>query len=198
MTNGDFEIVHGIPDGLVLQAADLFYDAFRRKFEPIAGSREKAVAVLAEDFDAERVILAVGATEKVLGIVGLNYEGRRLANLSWQTFRSHFGPLSGSWKRLAFSAFMRDEHPGQLQMEGIAVHADARGRGIGTCLLEETCAVARRVGLSHVRLEVINTNPRARMLYEREGFEPGPVHRLPLVGRWFGFSSYTTMLKKVE
>jgi ribosomal protein S18 acetylase RimI-like enzyme len=193
-----FEIIHGLPHAMGLQAADLFYEAFRRKFEPIARSREKAVAVLAEDFDSERVILAVDSSEKVLGIVGLNYGGRRLANLRWQTFRSHFGPFAGSWKRLAFSAFMRAQEPGQLQMEGIAVHADARGMGIGSCLLEETCSVARSVGLATVRLEVIDTNPRARALYEREGFQPGRTHRLPLIGGWFGFSAYTTMLKSVE
>jgi ribosomal protein S18 acetylase RimI-like enzyme len=192
----EFEIVNDLPDTLRRQTAELYYDAFRHKFEPFARSREKAVAGLIEDLDSERVILAV-ADGQVLGVAGLNYGGRRLANLRWRTFQKHFGWLSGTIKRLAFTAFMRRQQRGQLQMEGIAVHPDARSMGIGTRLLDEVCAVARRVGLPVVRLEVIDTNPRARALYERYGFEPGPTHRLPVVGRLFGFGAYTTMLKRV-
>lgn len=55
-------------------------------------------------------------------------------------------------------------------MDGIAVKQDMRGKGIGTKLLDELKQYARDNGFSSIRLDVIDTNPAARRLYERQGF----------------------------
>ena len=59
---------------------------------------------------------------------------------------------------------------GELRIDGIAVRGDRRGAGIGSLLLREAAGRARAVGIEVIRLEVVDTNPRARSLYEREGY----------------------------
>mgnify|MGYP001165092409 FL=1 len=82
-------------------------------------------------------------------------------------------------------------------MDGIAVTGAARGRGAGTALLAEICWIARTSGRHAVRLDVIDTNPRARALYERNGFVAGKVTQLGPLSRLFGFSTATAMVKRL-
>lgn len=87
----------------------------------------------------------------------------------------------------------RDLAEDTLLMDGICVDSSARGLGIGTALLEAIKAEAKTRNLAQVRLDVIDINPRARALYEREGFVAGPVQRLgplPPPDLWF-FQRYT-------
>ena len=58
-------------------------------------------------------------------------------------------------------------HVGRL---GMGVHADFRGRGIGSRLLKATLEKARAIGLERVELEVYASNTVAIALYERAGF----------------------------
>jgi mycothiol synthase len=51
----------------------------------------------------------------------------------------------------------------------LAVHPDAKGRGIGGSLLRAVFAAAARAGLSRVQLGVASDNPDATRLYERAG-----------------------------
>lgn len=52
----------------------------------------------------------------------------------------------------------------------IAVEADARGRGVGTVLLEALAAHARAEGLPGLSLSVNGDNP-SRRIYQRAGFD---------------------------
>ena len=57
-----------------------------------------------------------------------------------------------------------------LLMDGLAVDSAARGRGVGTRLLGAIEIHARALGKTGIRLDVLDTNPGARRLYERCGF----------------------------
>ena len=48
-----------------------------------------------------------------------------------------------------------------------------------------------------VRLEVVDTNPRARALYEREGYVAVRTERTPYLRRAMGFGEVTTMERRV-
>lgn len=66
----------------------------------------------------------------------------------------------------------------ELYIEIVAVSPEARGRGIGTKLLEwchDTAKSASHTHISHLHLEVLRGN-RAINLYERFGFEIKPIH----------------------
>ncbi|GAA4996539.1 GNAT family N-acetyltransferase [Kitasatospora paranensis] len=81
------------------------------------------------------------------------------------------------------------------QIQGLAVAAEARGRGVGRALVEAACAAAHGTGARRVTLRVLGGNTAARRLYERCGFRTEGV--LPeeflidgayvddvLMGRW--------------
>ena len=57
-----------------------------------------------------------------------------------------------------------------IQVQGIAVHPDARRRGVAATLLEAAEAQLRRRGTRKLSLRVLSTNERAIRLYERLGF----------------------------
>ena len=59
-----------------------------------------------------------------------------------------------------------------LNIHDIAVIPKARGRGIGTALLEEITALGRRLGCCKITLEVREDNLTARQRYTADGFQP--------------------------
>ena len=66
----------------------------------------------------------------------------------------------------------REAHPVTRHVAslGIAVAADARGRGVGTALMAEAMRWARSVGVDKVVLSVYPNNRAAIALYRRFGF----------------------------
>jgi ribosomal protein S18 acetylase RimI-like enzyme len=62
------------------------------------------------------------------------------------------------------------EGDGVLSINGIAVAHAARGRGIGSLLLEAAAAEGKRRGARKLTLRVHSTNTVARRLYERHGY----------------------------
>ncbi|WP_224267847.1 GNAT family N-acetyltransferase [Haloprofundus salinisoli] len=62
-------------------------------------------------------------------------------------------------------------------VKDIAVHPDARGRGLGRMLLRQSLVSMALGGANLVKLEVREHNDPAKTLYESEGFEP--LRRIP-------------------
>ncbi|GGX53181.1 GNAT family N-acetyltransferase [Streptomyces minutiscleroticus] len=105
-------------------------------------------------------------------------------------FTERFGPrdhlvaeLDGriaGYVRLGFpTSLPSNAHVRQIQ--GLAVAAEARGRGVGRALLRAVAEVARRQGALRLTLRVLGHNTPARRLYESEGFvvegvQPGEFH----------------------
>lgn len=56
------------------------------------------------------------------------------------------------------------------QIQGLAVAAWARGRGVGRALIRAACVAARGEGANRLTLRVLGHNAPARALYEAEGF----------------------------
>ncbi|MFD0279960.1 GNAT family N-acetyltransferase [Kitasatospora sp. NPDC127111] len=56
------------------------------------------------------------------------------------------------------------------QIQGLAVDAAVRGRGLGRALIEAACAAAREDGARRITLRVLGHNAPARRLYEACGF----------------------------
>ena len=78
-------------------------------------------------------------------------------------------------------------------MDGICVSREARGMGLGTALLRAIKDEASAQNCDDVRLDVIDSNPRAKALYEREGFVTGKTQSLGPLKHLFGFSTATEM-----
>jgi len=67
------------------------------------------------------------------------------------------------------------------RLYSIATHAEARGKGVGSALLEASEQLARRRGCKVLRLEVRTDNDAAIRLYERLGYE-----RIGRYARYYG------------
>ncbi|MDX2004873.1 MAG: GNAT family N-acetyltransferase, partial [Meiothermus sp.] len=115
----------------------------------------------------------------------------------WDAFVRAFGPLSGSLRFGLLALFDRPHPPRQLTLDGLAVAPEARSRGVGRALLGAVLEYAQRHGFASVRLDVVDTNPRARALYEHLGFRETATQHLPLLERWLGFSASSTMVKSL-
>lgn len=194
MSNVSVEL--GLPDRLRGEAASLYYEAFRLKTNFLFGSREKTLAVLESDFAAEQALIAV-QDDRLVGLAGIQH-GRPFINVRFKTYVRVFGWFTAVWHYALGSMLHRKARPGELVMDGIAVDETVRGQGVGTKLLNGVIEFAREHGYQTVRLDVVDTNPRARQLYERVGFVATETQRHPQAQRVMGFSASTTMIKQVN
>jgi RimJ/RimL family protein N-acetyltransferase len=76
----------------------------------------------------------------------------------------------GPWVTLESAAHV-------TEVRGLAVAPVRQGEGIGARLLVAAIERCRREGVRRLVLRVLSTNPGARRLYERHGFEIEGAHR---------------------
>lgn len=73
-------------------------------------------------------------------------------------------------------------NPGVAHLTDLYVVRGARGRGVGTKLIEEVERRVRERDIEHLSLNVLVTNTRARKLYERLGFESHELFMIKSLG----------------
>jgi ribosomal protein S18 acetylase RimI-like enzyme len=197
MNCDDIEIQIGLPDDLRVPAACIYYDAFCQKLRPICRSREDAIAALLESFDSRQAILALRGC-RLVGVAGIQHQQRPFMTHRLPWFVDRFGWLEG---RIRYGLVRLDVRPysaGELLMDGLAVDKDLRGQGIGSLLLGAVIDFARTHGYETVRLDVVNTNVKARRLYERTGFAATVTHYYPYLLPFVGFWAVTTMIYTIQ
>ncbi len=174
-------------------AAGLFWDAFGDKLGRLLGPRPRALEFLTPVLDPKFCLTASAPDGTLLGLAGFKTSEGALVGGDWSDLKRVFGTVGAAWRAPLLSMVERKVEPDLLLMDGIAVAPEARGMGVGTQLLNGIVDLARTRNLRAVRLDVIDTNPRARALYERQGFEAkGTEDIFPF--RWlFGFSNATRM-----
>ncbi|MHB0874602.1 MAG: GNAT family N-acetyltransferase [Anaerolineae bacterium] len=197
MTADGIAIRWGLPATYALPVAQIYLEAFGAKMLPILGSMEHGVAVMREDLRLENALGAMDA-ETLVGIAGLSFAGRRF----WQPRRTTLVRVYGWPTGLVRAAILSlvaagAEHRNRVHIEALAVRGDYRGRGIGARLIDATADLAREQGISVLSLDVVDTNPGARRLYERLGFVAVRTRRLPFA-RWSGFTAITEMAKRLQ
>ncbi len=177
-------------------AAVLYYDAFRGLLAPVLGDADRALPLLGEALDL-RCALAATRGRELVGICGMQHGGRHFVALKAGPLLRTFGILDGL-RRIAVGGLLDHQAGhGELIIDGIAVLANARGRGIGESLLGELERFASNHGLGTLRLDVVSDNHSARRLYHRCGFIDGPTSTSWLRRRAFGITSVTTMSKSI-
>ena len=123
----------GVPVGQAAGATRLYCEAFVDKLAPFLGAAERAAPFLAASFAGDRVFVAHRGGA-VVGIAGFKLAGKGLFAPSFRQFLGEYG-LSALVRWAGLALLERKEEPHCLLMDGIAVAADARGRGLGTRLL---------------------------------------------------------------
>ncbi|WP_366525452.1 GNAT family N-acetyltransferase [uncultured Ruegeria sp.] len=175
------------------QAAALFWQAFAAKLSRVMGPDDKGSAFFETVLNPDFALVARDLDGQMLGLAGFKTKEGGLAGGSMTDLARVYGWFGAIWRGLILSVLERDLQPGVFQMDGIFVAAEARGQGVGTALLAAIKAQARQAGMTEVRLDVIDTNPRARALYEREGFQAMGQEQTGPFKHIFGFNSATKM-----
>ena len=190
------EIDRGFPTTDRARAASLFWEAFEGKLGFSLGPRAKALRFLE---DQMRSLFAFSAYEgdELLGLVGFKTHEGGLVGGEYRDLAQIYGYFGAAWRGAILSIFERDLAAGQLLLDGIFVSERARGRGIGTALLDAVEEFAIFEMYEEIRLDVIDTNPKARALYERRGFIATGTSKTGPLKPLLGFGSATTMVRRL-
>lgn len=194
VSNPHLSIEDGLPAVHREAAAHLFWDAFKAKLSLVMKPESRALAYLASNIDPDHAISAVSAGGELLGVAGYKTSKGGFVGGGLPELCAVYGWIGGVWRGFVLSLLDRPIEARTLQMDGIFVAAEARGQGVGTKLLDAVKQKARDLDCASVRLDVIDTNPRARKLYEREGFVAQETHETGLFRHVFGFRSSTRMV----
>jgi ribosomal protein S18 acetylase RimI-like enzyme len=180
------------------QAAIGYWEAFSAKLCYPLGPRIKAIAFIEQVLDPTHAISAVSDRGDFLGVAGFKTPQGAFIGGTFADLAGVYGPFVAVPRAMLLSILERPCAEGTLLMDGIFVESTARGLGVGTALLSAIERHAAACGLSRVRLDVIDNNPRARALYERQGFRGEATQSIGSLRQVFGFGSATTMIKLVE
>ncbi|WP_424216678.1 GNAT family N-acetyltransferase (plasmid) [Streptomyces sp. BI20] len=148
---------HAVPENARERVATLYWKAFGRKPGPALGPPERGRAFLARHLHTGRAVIAlVGG--RAVGVAG--YRCRRTG-----VDRRRGARCARRLRDPARNAPAEPiPSPGEPVMDGITVDPAHRGAGIGSALPRETLGMARELDCRQVRLDVIDLNPRARVL----------------------------------
>lgn len=194
----EIKITRGFSEELRPGAASLFDVAFGQKLAVAIPNPELRMQILREALDPSHAFVAT-SEGRIVGIAGFKTAaGALTSGIRPRLLRKRLGVL-GSLRAVAVLAlYQRGLRQGQLLMDGISVSPEARGHGIGTKLLDRIKRFAKEEGYRTVRLDVIDTNPAARRLYEREGFVATATARFGYLHWLLGFSAATTLEYRVS
>lgn len=197
MATDRIALVCPIPEACRADAVRLYWQAFGAKLGRVMAPEDKALGCLARVMDLRFGIGALGPKDRLMGLAGFKTTQGSLAGGGVQDLAAVYGRFGAFWRGALLSLLERPLDADTLLMDGIVVDAEARGQGLGTCLLDAIKSRAKADGNSCVRLDVIDSNPRARALYERQGFAATGTQSLGPFAPLFGFRSATTMTFRI-
>jgi ribosomal protein S18 acetylase RimI-like enzyme len=190
------DLRHGLPPDLRAEAARLYWQAFGGKLGRVMGPERRALAFLDRVIRADHAIVAI-EDGHLCGMIGFKTAEGAFAGGDMADLRAIYGLAGSLWRGALLRMLSRDVDPDRFLIDGICVAREARGHGIGSMLIEALCREARSRGYREVRLDVIDSNWRARALYERQGFEAVRTEAMGALKHVFGFASATTMVRRV-
>jgi ribosomal protein S18 acetylase RimI-like enzyme len=185
----------GLPVRLRPEAARIYWQAFGGKLGAVMGPESRALAFLERAISADHAIVALDAEGRLLGLAGFKTPAGSFAGGTADDLRANYGRLGGAWRAALLRLLQDGVDNDRFLVDGICVRQGMRGQGLGRQLLEALCHEARARGYNYIRLDVIDTNWRARALYEREGFVAIRSERIGWLRYVFGFAAATTMVK---
>lgn len=187
------DVTHGFANHECDLVAHMYWQAFGAKLGRVLGPQERGVAFVRAVLDPTHALCARAADGTLLGVSGFKTYKGALVGGTWRDLVQHFGWVGTAWRLPLLALLERDVENERFLMDGIFVRETARGQGVGTLLLNAIALEARQRGYAEVRLDVIDSNPRARSLYERHGFVALPSQNLGLLSHVFGFKTATPM-----
>ena len=189
------EIKYGIPAKQRIKIAKMLYETFEHIFSNIFGNKNKTILLISTCIQDDRTLVAF-KDDLAVGLAGLQYCGKSFIDPSLKQVTRIFG--LETFRVLLFGGiflFFNKRTQKEIHLESLAVTTDEQGKGIGSKLLYFVIDYARLKGFSQIRLEVKDSNPNAKRLYERIGFKEKRVQKIPYpFNRLLGIKSIIEMI----
>ncbi len=133
------EIADRLTEDQRLQAGKIYYEAFRRKLQPLVGKPQSTLQVLTAGLNLD---LAMGALVdgKLLGLAGLHNQAGVFSRVTWRSSIQHLGLLRGAYAWAVLNLFGAGANcpPGHLRIAALAVDASPAGRGWVLCCWKQS------------------------------------------------------------
>ena len=181
------KILANLPDSFRASAVELFLDSLGEKIIPAMGKRGRAEALLAKALNGQACFLAVEGS-RLLGMIGLNTSQSLFVQAGLTDFVRNAGFFRSLWTLPILGAMEHASAADELYIEMIAVSPEARGKGVGRALMQEAEERCRKLGKNRLTLQVVDTNPRAKKLYEEMGFRTIKTYSVQPWGRIVGWT----------
>ena len=191
------KITVGIPRRDRDEAAALYWEAFGDKLGLSLGPKYRAMRFITSVLRHDHGVCAHDETGRLVGVAGFKTVHGALVGGNFHDMRMVYGWTGAAIRQALLAALETDTENERFLMDGLFVAEEARGQGIGTALLEAITAEAKRRGYRQIRLEVVDTNTRAKSLYRRRGFYELKTNKLGLMRHFYGFRSSTTMVRDI-
>jgi len=180
------------------RAAEIYDEAFGAKLGIAIHNPEHRLALLRNGMRISSAIVALEG-EYLVGLAGFcTKEHSFTGGISYRSILKEVGFFKGQKAAFVLGLFERKAQEHELLMDGIAVSEDYRGKGVGTALFKALIEYAKNNHYQRIRLDVIDTNPDARRLYERLGFSAERTNTFEVLRPLLGFGAATTMVYELE
>jgi len=187
----------GISEECRERLAQLYDLAFGEKLGLAVPNADDRIKLLSKSMQPQ---FSIGAfsDQQLVGLAGFSTAGGSLTGgMDYQGLLSELGWFKGNRAAVVLSLYERKVKAGELLMDGIVVDPDYRGKGIGSQLFASLIEYGHAEHYSTIRLDVIDTNPDARRLYERLGFKEHSTEHFEFLRGVLGFGASTTMIYRL-
>lgn len=188
-------IQQGLPEHLRPEAAALYWQAFGGKLGRVMGPDARALRFLQRVIRADHALVALDAEGQLLGLAGFKTPQGSFAGGTTPDLRAIYGWSGLFWRLPLLALLSREVDNDRFLLDGICVTPKARSLGIGSALMAAIETEAQARGYAYVRLDVVDSNWRAKALYERLGYLAIKTDHLGLLRYAFGFNAAITMVK---
>ncbi len=190
------DIVRYIPTLWQDQALTLYYQSLRHTLAPLFGNEEQALSLFRSSIQAENGLIALRNRE-VVGVLGMQHRASGFIQPSISGYIKSFGLKLGLKRCLLGWLINHNTQSNELYLDGVAVDPRYRGQGIGKALIAKFEQYAQSKGYTRVSLDVVNTNPGAKKLYQTLGYRTYKTTSMaPL--QCFSFSHCDLMTKDLK
>lgn len=187
----------GLPKSQRKAAAELYWRAFGDKLGKVMGPNPRAMKFLLRVLRDDHAVVALDEAGNLIGMAGFKSPLGGFAGGEIGDIRAIYGMFGALWRLPLLWMLERDIDNERFLLEGVCVQEPARSLGIGTGLLQFIEDVARSRGYAEIRLDVVDSNLRAKALYARLGYVITKSEDIGILRHVFGFQSSSTMIKQL-
>jgi ribosomal protein S18 acetylase RimI-like enzyme len=167
--------------------SQILYKAFETKFTPILKkvSTAEALEIIKQTLLPTSGLLGREGS-KIIGVAILSSKKAPSLNIDKSLIKK-IGYIPYKYFKYVFHVeTINDDQT--IKIELLAINKKVRGKGFGSKLLTEIIKYSRQEKYKKILLDVVDTNPRAKMLYKRIGFKTTNKHYSGVLTKAFGYS----------